>query len=147
MDIFNINTKSAAELSCMTIIDRANVRGTIEGYLIDKLDSSDTANILELLNSINNQGITSIDINNYTYCVGGKKFRFSNLSTSELLFLLAYAADKAKEKVYFCSIILQLTRTTLKKFINRFHNSTYVNILYKDSNNVILEGYVKGEIR
>lgn len=118
-------------LSSMTnFIRSVNILGSLEGTLLFELTEEDEKEVLRLLNSIANQGIERIDFDKNYYTIEGKKLHFSSLSTSELLFLLAYAADKTKTETYFCDDITQLTNTTLKKFIRYFYNSPYVNIVY-----------------
>lgn len=107
-----------------------SLRGSLEGNLLLGLTEEDEPEVLRLLNSIANQGIEGINFYRYGYTIDGKLLHFSSLSTSELLFLLAYAANKTKTEIYFCNDISQLTSTTLRKFIGYFYNSPYVNILY-----------------
>lgn len=107
-----------------------NLQGALEGILLLGLTEEDEPEVLRLLNSIANQGIESINFYRSGYTIDGKLLHFSSLSTSELLFLLAYAANKMKKEIYFCNDINQLTGTTLRKFIGYFYSSPYVNILY-----------------
>lgn len=111
-------------------IKSTNLQGTLEGVLLLGLTEEDEPEVIRLLNSIANQGIESINFYRSCYTIDGKLLHFSRLSTSELLFLIAYAANKTKTEVYFCDDIAQLTNTTLKKFIGYFYSSPYVNIVY-----------------
>lgn len=116
--------------SMSNFVKSASLLNKLEGNLLFSLTEEDEPEVLRLLNSIANQGIESINFYRYCYTIDGKLLHFSSLSTSELLFLLAYAADKSKKEIYFCDDITQLTNTTLKKFIGYFHSSPYVNIVY-----------------
>lgn len=116
--------------SMSNFVKSASLLGKLEGTLLLGLTEEDEPEVLRLLNSIANQGIESINFYRYCYTIDGKLLHFSSLSTSELLFLLAYAADKSKKEIYFCDGINQLTSTTLRKFIGYFYSSPYVNILY-----------------
>lgn len=116
--------------SISNFVKSASLLNKLEGTLLLGLTEEDEPEVLRLLNSIANQGIESINFYRYCYTIDGKLLHFSSLSTSELLFLLAYAADKSKKEIYFCDDITQLTSTTLRKFIGYFYSSPYVNILY-----------------
>lgn len=119
-------------LSILTNFIRSiNVQGLLESTLLLKLTEEDEPEVLRLLNSITNQKIERVDINRHCYTIDGVTLSFYQFSTSELLFLLAYAADKTKTEVYFYNDIPQLSGTTLKKFIRYFYDSPYVNIAYK----------------
>lgn len=119
-------------LSILTnFIRSANVLGRIEGTMLLKLTEDDEPEVLRLLNSASKQEIEMIDFSRHCYIQNGVTFVFSQFSTPELLFLLAYAADKTKTEVYFYTDINRISRTALKKFIRCFYDSPYVNIAYK----------------
>jgi hypothetical protein len=115
------------------LIRSINIRDESVGKLIDALSESyDKEELLKVLNSINNQGISDIDMNRYSYWHRGEKLKFAELSTAEKAFLIAYAACKTKTKVYLCKDIRQLTKTTLKTFFRLFKDSSFVDVAYED---------------
>lgn len=59
------------------LIMSINIRDESVGKLLDALSESyDEAELLKVLNSINNQGIQSIDVMTYSYVHRGNKLRF-----------------------------------------------------------------------
>lgn len=97
-------------------------------HILDKIRDTDSKEILNMLNSINNQGLTDIDIKTYSYMRGDRKLTFSNLSNAERLFLIAFAADHSQTEIYVDGEVQSLTMKTLRLFMNFFGNSKYVNI-------------------
>ena len=97
----------------------------------DSLIGYDEQKILDVLNSINNQNIQSIDMYAGRYKHRDTVLSFNKLSTAEKVFLLALAADIGKKEVYIYKDIKSLTKTTLRLFIRLFHDSEYVNIVYE----------------
>lgn len=86
--------------------------------------------LVTLLNKINNQGITSIDTAHMVYAWKDKQFNFKDLSTAECVFLAAKAADIAERKVYFTHELMQLTRTTFRKFASEFKDSKFIVLAF-----------------
>lgn len=97
----------------------------------DSLIGYDEQKILDVLNSINNQNIQSIDMYAGRYKHRDTVLSFNKLSTAEKVFLLALAADIGKKEVYIYKDIKSLTKTTFRLFIRLFHDSEYVNIVYE----------------
>ena len=97
-------------------------------HILDKIRDIDSKEILNMWNSINNQGLTDIDIKTYSYKRGDRKLTFSNLSNAERLFLIAFAADRSQTEIYVDGEVQSLTMKTLRLFMNLFGNSKYVNI-------------------
>lgn len=115
------------------LIRSINIRDNSVGRLLDAASENyDKEELLGVLNSINNQGISDIDMNSYSYWHRGEKLKFSDFSTAEKVFLVAYAACRTKTRVYLCKDIRQLTRTTMRTFFKLFKGSSYVNIAYED---------------
>lgn len=132
--------------SISNFVKSASLLNKLEGTLLLSLTEEDEPEVLRLLNSIANQGIESINFYRYCYTIDGNLLHFSSLSTSELLFLLAYAANKTKTEIYFCDDILQLTKTTLRKFIGYFYSSPYVNIVYSSDEFCTFFGNIVREV-
>lgn len=110
--------------------------------LIDSLRDCPKEKILNVLNSINKQNIQDISIERRVYTHRGKEISFEEMANSEKLFLLAFAADYSKTKIYFCNEIESLTETVLKIFIDTFRYSQYVNIAYIDDSSSDYLDYV-----
>lgn len=89
--------------------------------------------LVSVLNSINNQGITSISIRNGEYVVDGSvKLGIASMATSELFFLFAFLADKTCTHIYVQYYIQQLTKKTCITFFKLFGNSEYVDLILDD---------------
>lgn len=101
--------------------------------LLDGIDLIKSEEIRHVINTINNQNIENIDFDRYRYTHRGIELGFSELSKAEKVFMLASVADIKKKEIWLHTDITQLTKSTLKKFIKRFYNSEYVNIVYDSS--------------
>ena len=99
--------------------------------ITDSLIGYDEQKILDVLNSINNQNIQSIDMYAGRYKHRDTVLSFNKLSTAEKVFLIALAADVGKKEIYIYKDIKSLTKTTLRLFIRLFNESKYVNIVYE----------------
>lgn len=99
--------------------------------ITDSLVGYNEQKILDVLNSINNQNIQSIDMYAGRYKHRDTVLSFNKLSTAEKVFLVTLAADIGKKEIYIYKDIKSLTKTTLRLFIKLFHNSEYVNIVYE----------------
>lgn len=113
--------------------------------LIDKgarcnLNSADIEN---LLNTINDQNLNRLDLKTYSYYRNNDKLAFGKLARSERLFLLSYIADKTHTECYFEDDIRSLTAKTLAKYMITFGMSKYVNLVVADSNVVGYYEHVK----
>lgn len=98
--------------------------------IVNKIRGIDSTELVNLLNRINNQGITSIDTNTYSYVIDGCiDLSYSDLATSEMLFLFAYAADYAGVQVFIYHYLDQLCLDTCKLFFSVFGKSDYVNMI------------------
>lgn len=96
--------------------------------MLNKIRDVDSKEILDMLNSINNQGLTDIDIRTYSYKRGDIELAFCDLSSAERLFLIAFAADRSKTEIYVDGEVQSLTMKTLRLFMDLFKDSKYVNI-------------------
>lgn len=96
--------------------------------MLNKIRDVDSKEILNILNSINNQGLTDIDIRTYSYKRGDIELAFCDLSSAERLFLIAFAADRSKTEIYVDGEVQSLTMKTLRLFMDLFKYSKYVNI-------------------
>lgn len=99
--------------------------------ITDSLIGYDEQKILDVLNSINNQNIQSIDMYAGRYKHRDTVLSFNKLSSAEKVFLIALAADVGKKEVYIYRDIKSLTKTTMRQFIRLFHDSPYVNAVYE----------------
>lgn len=90
----------------------------------------DKQELLELLNSVNNQGIEDINVSTYSYYRKGKWLGFADLCTAERVFLVSYFADLTKRHIYINGDISLLTRKTLCKFLRYFKDSEYITVVY-----------------
>ncbi|MGN0375748.1 MAG: hypothetical protein ACI4EN_09650 [Butyrivibrio sp.] len=98
--------------------------------LLSNISFSQAEEVRHILNSINNQNIENIDFDRYKYTHRGIELGFSELSKAEKVFMIAAIADMKKYEIWLHTDITQLTKSTLKKFIKRFYESEYVNIVY-----------------
>lgn len=114
------------------------VRATnpVVSELFINLNKVKEEDLITLLNKINNQGITSIDTVHMVYTWKEKQLNFKDLSTAERVFLAAKAADIAGRKVYFTHELMQLTRTTFKKFVNEFKDSSFIVLAFDSEINL-----------
>ena len=106
--------------------------------MASKLSKDDCADIVKMLNMINNQGIMEIDNRSMLYKIKDNKgealLPFSSMSTSEALFFTSALADKTKTNIFVSKDITQLTVKTLKTFVELFKNSRYVTVIFDDEN-------------
>mgnify|MGYP004663824993 FL=1 len=98
--------------------------------LLDEAKGQYEKEIINLLNTINDQNIEAICFEKHQYKHRGKWLGYTKFSKAESVFLLAGIADLAKKEIWLHTDITQLTRSTLRKFIKKFYNSPYVNIIY-----------------
>lgn len=123
----------------MRFIDVSEYQG--QGYMIDNVYSrmfddliARGANInqdllAKAVNSVNNQGIELISIEDRLYIKDSVKLPLSSLSTGERLFLLAAVATELQLEIYLYRVLNQLSRLALLHFYETFGDSEYVNIL------------------
>lgn len=146
MDIRYVRELSNYIITNRRLIKSIDFSTTLVGNLLDGICDVNKAEILNILNSINNQNIQDIDINKYRYMHRNNKLSFHKLSMAERLFLLAFAADFTHTEVYFMNEVESLTRKTLKLFIKLFGHSKYVNIACIDEDNVLYYNFFKKEV-
>lgn len=109
---------------------RLSVYDTRFVELINMLDKSCEGEIVNVLNKINNQGVTSFNLVKGTYVMDDKiELGFSNLSSGEILFLAAFAADRCKVHVFVNHYVQQLTRLSCALFFNMFGKSDFVDLV------------------
>lgn len=103
----------------------------------------------ELLKALNvlKQNIQQIDTTDYSYIHMNTKLQFSELSRGEKVFLVSYAAMIAKENIYLQYDMMQLTKTSLRKYYELFGKCKHINIVYDtDSTHNYLKYAMQGEI-
>lgn len=123
----------------MRFIDVSEYQG--QGYMIDNVYSRmfddliarganiDQGLLAKAVNSVNNQGIELISIEDRLYIKDSVKLPLSSLSTGERLFLLAAVATELQLEIYLYRVLNQLSRLALLHFYETFGDSEYVNIL------------------
>lgn len=95
------------------------------------LQSIDTEKLVTVLNTINNQGIESINPLAGTYVVKGATVPIARLSTGEKIFFIAEVSTQTKTRVGFGYCIHQLSNRTLRTFYNTFIND-YIAVVADD---------------
>lgn len=124
---FNLNSPPAllmAKMDVLTVADHRLFK------MLKSVSDSDVPELLGILNRINNQGITSMDLHTYSYTIDSViELGFADLATSELLFLYAYAAMKSNTIIYFSNYLYQLTQRTCSLFFSIFENCDCINFL------------------
>jgi hypothetical protein len=98
--------------------------------IITSVDPSKYQDIVVLLNKINNQGIESVDLANYTYVREGKVIPLVRMATSELIFLVAACANYTSTKICLWRDMRQLRVKTFKLFLAEFKNSEYITLIF-----------------
>lgn len=103
------------------------------GVAVDKLYNlginAPSDKLCEILNSINNQGITDVNVEFRTYVKDGKVLSFDRLATSEVLFLLTALADMTKTPIEVYRYDSQLSNRVLKKYLSLFGKSDSITLL------------------
>lgn len=104
---------------------RAN---TEQRYLYNAGKLLSPTELAQCLNSIQNQGIASVDLKTLTYTVGSSILPLDAMATAEKVFLWAYIADACRIPIWIYKYDTQLSARTAKLFINQFKHSPYVNV-------------------
>lgn len=112
------------------VLSPARATNPVVSKLLSKLKNTKVEELVDLVNSISNQGITVVDVEHMVYKWHDVEFDFTDLSTAECLFLIAKAADISKTHVYLQHEVLQLTMTTFRKFSSIFKNSKYITLVF-----------------
>lgn len=140
----NITSCIAMSDYYMPVID---IDSTQTKKLIQSINKQHQDN--QLLTDINilNQGIESIDILNYNYKQHDEQLQFSELSRGEKVFLVSLASKYTDTPIYLQYDILQLTKTSLRKYYSLFKDCSNINIIYdvEDTLNY-LEVVMQGEL-
>lgn len=127
IDKFNETAKALDFMDCFDVLSPLDSRFA---EVVDVLTESDADELVGILNKIDNQGITSIDVMTYSYIIDGKiKLRYSDMATSEILFLFSYAVCVAKRHVYISNYLQQLRQNTAKMYFSIFGKSEYIDFL------------------
>lgn len=106
-------------------INKDSTRRLIEK--IGRMGLDDKA--LEVLNSLG-QNIESINTWNYSYKHLGKDIQMSELCRGEQVFLVSYAAKVTGIKIFLQYDMMQLTKTSLRKYYQIFKDCDNINIVY-----------------
>ncbi len=98
--------------------------------LVQKIgDNGKDEELIKVLNVLG-QDIQQINTMDYSYVHMNTKLQFSELSRGEKVFLVSYAAMVANEDIYLQYDMMQLTKTSLRKYYELFENCEYINIIY-----------------
>lgn len=87
---------------------------------------------IEIINSINNQGVEAIDCKTFRYVRKGVILGFDKMSRAERLFLVTYCAVVKKQPIYLQDDVRQLTDHTIELYFNFFKKidvRDYINII------------------
>lgn len=123
-------------------IDKTQTKKLVQ--LIGKYDMD--AQLLKDINVLG-QNISSINTKEYSYEHLGEKLQFSDLSRGEKIFLVSLASKYANMPIYLQYDILQLTKTSLRKYYELFRDCNCVNIIYKSEDMLnYLQSIMQGEI-
>lgn len=102
---------------------------TVSNILYSLGKDVESSRLCDVLNSINNQGITEVDIKHRTYTIHGEVLSLSCLSTSEQLFLLTALAAETGTPLVVYRYDRQLSTRVLKKYITMFRNTNNIILL------------------
>lgn len=105
-------------------IDKTETKRLVQRIGKENLDS-------KLLRDINilGQNIESIDTLSYSYVHCGNKLQFSDLSRGERVFLVSLASKYTNTDIYLQYDILQLTKTSLRKYYSLFKDCNSISIV------------------
>lgn len=106
-------------------IDNNNTKKLVQKIGVNGKDKE----LLDILNLFG-QNIQEIDTSDYSYIHLNTKLQFSELSRGEKLFLVSYAAMIANKDIYIQYDIMQLTKTSLRKYYKLFKDCENINIIY-----------------
>lgn len=123
----NITAKEVSNENFMPKIDidKNSTHKLIQNISDLRLDNA----ALKLLNCLG-QNIESINTKEYSYFHLKQKLQFSELSRGEQVFLVSYAAKVSNEQIYLQYDILQLTKSSLRKYYKEFKDCDNINIIY-----------------
>ena len=115
------------------IIPKYMITPTDYEFVADKLYSMGknlpSDELCNVLNSINNQGITEVDIAHRTYTVNGVTLSLTCLATSEILFLLTAIADRVRFPIVVYEFTNHLSYRVLRIYLDKYKRSDYITIL------------------
>lgn len=87
----------------------------------------DTRDLVECLNSINNQEIEEIDLLRFTYRRKGKELSLFNLSSSERVFFISWLAVSCNKQIYVRYNGIWLRPATWSAYLRYFVNKDVCN--------------------
>lgn len=122
---------------------KLNSRVAMSDYYMPKIDidKTETKRLVQcigkenldnkLLRDLNilEQNIESIDTLAYSYIHYGNKLQFSDLSRGEKVFLVSLASKYIETDIYLQYDILQLTKTSLRKYYSLFRDCNNIHII------------------
>ena len=106
-------------------IDKSSTKKLVQQIGNKGLDKE----LLQVMNCLG-QNIEDIKTLEYSYFHLGEKLQFSELSRGEKVFLVSYASKILGEIIYLQYDILQLTKTSLRKYYKEFKDCNSINIIY-----------------
>jgi hypothetical protein len=111
-DIAIDNYKNITVINCRDDLMSGAVR-----LALCSLTCEETNDMLDLLNSIANQGIKYINVDRLTYGINETKhIPIENMCSAEKLYILAYLAKLGKLNILIESNMLELEKDTLRDF-------------------------------
>lgn len=106
-------------------INKTDVRNMISAINTLGLDNK----VLEILKGLN-QNIECINTADYHYKSLGIELQLGDLSRAEKVFLVSYAAKVTGIKIFLQYDMMQLTKTSLRKYYQIFKDCDNINIVY-----------------
>ena len=135
---------SASEMYMPKIeIDKRSTKRLIQQIGILGLDNS----LLDVLNCLG-QNLESINTSEYSYINLGEKLQFSDLSRGEQVFLVSFASKVTNTIIYIQYDIMQLTKTSLRKYYKEFKDCNSINIIYSTQSELnYLKQAMRGDLK
>lgn len=124
-------------------IDKRSTKRLIQQIGILGLDNS----LLNVLNCLG-QNLESIKTSEYSYINLGEKLQFSDLSRGEQVFLVSFASKVTNTIIYIQHDIMQLTKTSLRKYYKEFKDCNSINIIYSTQSELnYLKQAMRGDLK
>lgn len=138
---------TSADASSDNYMPVINIDKTQTKRLVQLIGKNNMDN--QLLTDINilGQNIESINTTDYSYKHFGEKLQFSDFSRGERVFLVSLASKYTNTPIYLQYDILQLTKTSMRKYYKLFNDCDCINIIYSSEDILnYLQSVMQGEI-
>lgn len=124
-------------------IDKSSTKRLVQQIGHKGLDTE----LMQVMNCLG-QNIENIKTLEYSYSHLGEKLQFSELSRGEKVFLVSYASKISREIIYLQYDMLQLTKTSLRKYYKEFKDCDSINIIYSTETELnYLDMAMRGEMK